>query len=136
MAENVLVGKEGEIEIDGEIFNNVIRNLRVTETIGTNKRFVVTSRKPAETVQSNQDIAGVMECALTPGQGVLLWNLRRRVVPFDIRATMTNSAGDTVDVEILSCTGEGDSELPLSADVEDGIHFEFPFQARELELIV
>lgn len=133
--ENVLVFKGGEIEVDGRIVNNAVRAMRVTETIGTNKRFVATDRRPAETVQSNQDVAGVMECALTPEDGVFLFNLRRRQVPFDIRGTMENSAGDTLDVEILGCVGEGDTEIAGGPDVEDGVHFDFPYQARSLELV-
>ena len=133
--ENVLVLKDGEVEVDGRIVNNVVRALRVTETIGANKRFVATARRPAETVQSNQDVAGVMEVALTPGDGVFLFNLRRRQVPFDIRATLENSAGDSIDVEVLGNIGEGDTELAAGPDVEDGIHFEFPFQSRSLDLV-
>ena len=133
--ELVLTGKEGDIQVDDDNFNNIIRALRVTESITTNPRFTATSRKKAETVQSNIDVRGVMEVALTPEQGKLLFILRRRQLPFDIISTVVNAAGDTLDIKITGCKGEGDTELGYGPDVEDGIHYEFPFQANTLELV-
>lgn len=129
---NVMTGKDGDIVVAGTNYNSVIKQARVTDSLTTNKRFTATNRKAVETVLSNFSVTGSLMVALVDPT---LWNLRRSLTPFDILITLKNSVGDELDVRIINCRANGDSEIAVEEEVEDGIHFEFPFEAEDIKLL-